>query len=217
MKFVIAAAFAALLLTACGQEAEKSTPSAEAEETEPMAETKKTEPLAEVKESKPASEPAAEKPEPLAEVAKSAETSEEETPSPLAEKSADAPEPLAEEAAKRTPSLEGAKVYFILPEAGATVSVPIAVQFGVEGMDIVPAGTDHVHSGHHHLLIDTKLEDYNAPIPSDENHKHFGNAQTEAAIGLAPGKHTLQLLLGDQNHIPHDPPVESEVITITVK
>jgi len=135
-----------------------------------------------------------------------------ETPAPMAEKSAMEPE-----ASPRTPAPEGAKVFIIMPQDGATVFSPVPIQFGVEGIDIVPAGDDEPHSGHHHLLIDTKLEDYNAPIPNDETHKHYGGGQTEAAVGLTPGKHTLQLLLGDKNHIPHDPPIESEVITINVE
>ena len=117
----------------------------------------------------------------------------------------------------RTPSAPGAKAYFIEPAEGAEVTSPVTVKFGIEGMDIVPAGTDQEHSGHHHILIDTRLEDVNAPIPADDNHVHFGKGQTEATLELKPGKHTLQLVLGDHNHIPHDPVVQSEVLTITVK
>jgi hypothetical protein len=118
---------------------------------------------------------------------------------------------------KGTPSPQGAKVFFIEPADGATVKSPVTVKFGIEGMEVVPAGTDKPNSGHHHLLIDTKLADYSAPIPSDDAHVHFGKAQTEASITLTPGKHTLQMILADQNHIPHDPPVESAVITVTVE
>jgi predicted small lipoprotein YifL len=117
----------------------------------------------------------------------------------------------------RTPSPPGAKVFFIEPKDGAEVTSPVTVKFGIEGMEVVPAGTEKDHSGHHHVLIDTKLEDANSPIPADDNHKHFGKAQTEATLELTPGKHTLQMVLGDHNHIPHDPVVQSEVITITVK
>ncbi len=151
-----------------------------------------------------------------------------------AEKAA-APEPVAETAAEteshaahetsepaegavaRTPSPEGAKVFIVSPKDGDIIKGPVPVIFGVEGMEVAPAGTDKPNSGHHHLLIDTKVEDYNAVLPNDENHKHFGAGQTEAAIGLPPGKHTLQAIFADMNHIPHDPPVESEVITITVE
>jgi hypothetical protein len=128
-----------------------------------------------------------------------------------------AKEATAEPAIERTPAPEGAKVFFIEPENGATVHSPVALKFGAEGVHIAPAGSDEPHSGHHHILIDTKLEDYDAPIPKDEKHIHFGAGQTEATIELTPGKHTLQLLLGDKNHIPHDPPIESEVITINVE
>jgi hypothetical protein len=117
----------------------------------------------------------------------------------------------------RTPSPPGAKVFIIEPKDGATVKSPITVKFGVEGMKVVPAGTDEPNSGHHHLLIDTKLEDYNAPIPADAQHIHYGKAQTEGTIELSPGKHTLQDVFADKNHIPHEPPVQSDVITITVE
>lgn len=116
-----------------------------------------------------------------------------------------------------TASPAGAKVYFIAPADGAEVTSPVTVKFGLVGMGVAPAGVEKEKTGHHHLLIDTKLTDYAAPIPADDTHKHFGGGQTEAAVTLAPGKHTLQLLLADQNHVPHKPPVESEVITITVK
>jgi hypothetical protein len=118
---------------------------------------------------------------------------------------------------ERTPSPSGAKVFFIEPKDGAEVTSPVTVKFGIEGMEVVPAGTEKDHSGHHHVLIDTQLEDVSSPIPADDNHKHFGKAQTEASLDLTPGKHTLQMVLGDHNHIPHDPVVQSEVITITVK
>ena len=117
----------------------------------------------------------------------------------------------------RTASPEGAKVYFIEPADGATVTNPVTVKFGIEGMEVAPAGTDKPNSGHHHVLIDTALEDYDRPIPSDETHKHFGKGQTETQLELTPGEHSLQLILGDQNHIPHDPAVESESITVTVE
>lgn len=117
----------------------------------------------------------------------------------------------------RTPSPPGAKVFLIEPKNGATVKNPITVKFGVEDMHVVAAGTNEPNSGHHHLLIDTSIEDYGAPIPADAQHMHFGKAQTEATIELSPGKHTLQDVFADRNHIPHDPPVQSDVITITVE
>lgn len=118
---------------------------------------------------------------------------------------------------ERTPAPAGAKVFIIEPADGATVSSPVTVKFGAEGIDIVPAGTDKPNSGHHHLLIDTPVPDLNSAIPKDEHHVHYGKGQTEATVALTPGKHTLQLLLGDKNHIPTDPPVESPVVTITVQ
>jgi Domain of unknown function (DUF4399) len=117
----------------------------------------------------------------------------------------------------RTPSPDGAKVFFIEPADGASVKSPFKVKFGIEGMEVAPAGTDKKHSGHHHLLIDASLEDYGSPIPADDNYRHFGKGQTETEVSLPPGKHTLQLILGDMNHIPHEPAIESDVITITVE
>ena len=125
---------------------------------------------------------------------------------------------LSHLALARTPSPEDAQVYFISPADGAEVSNPIIVKFGLKGMGVAPAGVDVKNTGHHHLLIDVKEQpDFDKPIPADEHHKHFGAGQTETTIELTPGKHTLQLLLGDKLHIPHDPPVISEKITITVK
>lgn len=110
-----------------------------------------------------------------------------------------------------------AEVFIIEPTDGATVSSPVTVKFGVKGMTLMPAGISHPESGHHHLLIDLEnLPDLSKPIPADTRHIHFGKAQTEAQIDLAPGKHTLQLLLGDHLHRPHDKPVYSKKITITV-
>ena len=112
---------------------------------------------------------------------------------------------------------ETPKAYFIQPQDGATVTSPVKVVFGLQGMGVAPAGVERDNTGHHHLLINTGLPDLSAPIPADENHLHFGGGQTEAAIELSPGQHTLQLLLGNFVHIPHENPVISEKITITVE
>ena len=122
-------------------------------------------------------------------------------------------------AAAQTPSPTGAKVYIINLKDGAEVTSPFLVQFGLSGMGIAPAGVEKPNTGHHHLLIDTKMTDeqMKQPIPADDTHKHFGGGQTEAMVTLPPGQHTLQLLLADWTHIPHVPPVMSEPITITVK
>jgi hypothetical protein len=117
----------------------------------------------------------------------------------------------------RTPSPAGAKVFIIEPKDGATVSSPVTIKFGIEGMDIAPAGSETPNSGHHHLLIDAPVPDVGEAIPKGDNHIHYGKGQTEASVELKPGKHTLQLLLGDKNHIPHEPPVPSDVVTITVE
>lgn len=113
---------------------------------------------------------------------------------------------------------EDAAVYFISPTDGAVVSSPVTVKFGLRGMGVAPAGVEKTNTGHHHLLIDVdQLPDLTKPVPADANHKHFGGGQTETQIELPKGQHTLQLLLGDQFHIPHNPPVKSERITITVE
>lgn len=118
----------------------------------------------------------------------------------------------------RTPAPAGARVYIISPADGDTVSSPVTVRFGLSGMGVAPAGTDKEKTGHHHLLIDVEgLPDLEKPLISDERHRHFGGGQTEVTVELPPGKHTLQLILGDKVHIPHDPPVISEKITISVK
>ena len=118
---------------------------------------------------------------------------------------------------ERTPSAEGARVYFVTPADGAIVSNPVRVVFGIEGMTVAPAGNDSPNSGHHHLLIDTALPQLGLPIPADKNHVHFGDGSTETEITLEPGEHTLQMLLGDHLHIPHDPPLASAIITVRVE
>ena len=111
----------------------------------------------------------------------------------------------------------GSKLYLINLKNGDSVGSPVTVQFGLSGMGVAPAGIEKAGTGHHHLLIDVDAIDVNAPIPNSDQLRHFGLGQTEVTLPMTPGKHTLQLLLADQNHIPHHPPVMSERITITVK
>lgn len=111
-----------------------------------------------------------------------------------------------------------AKVYFIAPVDGQTVSSNFTVKFGLNGMGVSPAGIEKKNTGHHHILIDTEtLPDLNAPLPATDKIKHFGGGQTETQLSLSPGKHTLQLVLGNHHHIPHSSPVISKKITILVK
>jgi len=117
----------------------------------------------------------------------------------------------------RTASAVEATVFFVSPADGESVSNPVSIVFGVDGMTVAPAGQDVPHSGHHHLLVDTDLPDPGLPIPNDENHIHFGDGSTATQITLEPGEHLLQMLLGDHLHIPHDPPLMSDVITINVE
>lgn len=124
---------------------------------------------------------------------------------------------LAAQETARTPAPAGAEAYFQSPADGATVSSPVTVRFGLRGVGVAPAGVDTPNTGHHHLLIDvTDMPSFDAPLPATDNVRHFGGGQTEVELELAPGQHTLQLVLGDALHRPHDPPVTSERITITV-
>jgi len=117
----------------------------------------------------------------------------------------------------RSPAPEGAKAYFISPKNGDTITGPVTVVFGLSGMGVAPAGVDMENTGHHHLIINAGMPALDQPIPADDNYKHFGKGQTQATLDLPPGKHTLQLLLGNFIHVPHEPAVASEVIEITVK
>lgn len=116
----------------------------------------------------------------------------------------------------RTVAPEGAQAYIVSPENGSTVTSPVTVVFGLKGMGVAPAGVDTPNTGHHHLLVDMDVPaDLGKPLGADV--KHFGAGQTQVQLDLAPGQHTLQLILGDKLHLPHQPPVVSEKITITVK
>ena len=118
----------------------------------------------------------------------------------------------------RSPSAEDARIFFVGMEDGATVSSPFTVEFGLENMMVAPAGTDEPFSGHHHLLINQdELPALDMPIPADSLHIHFGLGQTSTELTLPAGEHTLQIVLGNHLHIPHDPPVVSETITLTVQ
>lgn len=124
----------------------------------------------------------------------------------------------AAEAVGRSKAPQGAKAYIIWPRNGAVIKGgKFWIRMGLQGMGIAPAGTGKENTGHHHLIIDEELPPMDEPIPNDAHHLHFGGGQTEARIELPKGKHTLQLLLGDANHVPHDPPVVSERITIQVR
>ena len=118
---------------------------------------------------------------------------------------------------KKVESPATAKLYFVNLGNGATVSSPVKVVFGLSGMGVAPAGIEKAGTGHHHLLVNVNEWDANAPLPANDNFRHFGAGQTEVSLDLKPGQHTLQMVLGDQNHIPHHPVVMSERITITVK
>ena len=126
------------------------------------------------------------------------------------------PKSSPESGVSRTPSPAGAEVYFVSPADGDVFAGEVVVEFGIRGMDVVPAGTEKDNSGHHHLLIDAAgLPPLDQPMT--DTVMHFGAGQTEAVLTLDSGTHTLQLILGDHFHIPHDPPVVSEKITITVE
>lgn len=116
-----------------------------------------------------------------------------------------------------SPSPEGAALYFIGLADGSHVESPLLVRFGLRGMGVAPAGVEAGTTGHHHLLLDLEtLPALDQPLPKSEQVLHFGGGQTEAEITLSPGPHTLQLLLGNHLHVPHDPPVMSPKITVIV-
>jgi len=114
-----------------------------------------------------------------------------------------------------SPSPEGAEVYIISPAEGETVAPTFVVKFGLSGMGVAPAGVNRGNTGHHHLLVDSQVPPLDKPMGAQI--MHFGGGQTEVELSLTPGKHTLQLILGDYNHVPHDPPVVSEKITVIVE
>jgi hypothetical protein len=115
-----------------------------------------------------------------------------------------------------TPSPQGAAVHFVGLNDGAKLPTRVTIRFGLRDMGVAPAGLERDNSGHHHLLIDTELPSLDKPIPNDFNHLHFGAGQTEAEVTLKPGPHTLQLLFGDKDHVPHNPPVMSPRIRVVV-
>ncbi|MEL6450423.1 MAG: DUF4399 domain-containing protein [Pseudomonadota bacterium] len=127
--------------------------------------------------------------------------------------------------AQGTPAPDGARVYFVNLSDGDTVSSPVTVIFGLEGMGVAPAGTEKENTGHHHLLLNRPAlgegpegaDELEFGLPADDNHIHFGGGQTQVTIDLPAGTHTMQLVMGDLNHIPHDAPVTSDVITVTVE
>lgn len=133
--------------------------------------------------------------------------------------------PLLAEQGGDTPAPAGATVYFANLADGDTVQSPVTVIFGLSGMGVAPAGVEQEATGHHHLFINRPplgmgedgTEEMMMGLPSDENHRHFGGGQTQVTLDLAPGKHTLQLVMGDAGHVPHSTPVTSDVITITVE
>lgn len=117
----------------------------------------------------------------------------------------------------RSPAPAESSLYIISPADGETVSSPVTIKFGLKGMGVAPAGVQMANTGHHHLLIDVAtLPPDTLPLPATDQVRHFGAGQTETTVELSPGRHTLQLVLGDHLHIPHQPPVRSERITITV-
>jgi hypothetical protein len=119
----------------------------------------------------------------------------------------------------RSAAPSGAEVYIISPKNGEKVHGPVTVRFGLKGMGVAPAGIKFDNTGHHHLLIDTDLADVklDSPLPASDKIVHFGKGQTETTLTLAPGKHTLELLLADYLHLSFDPPLHSQKITITVE
>ena len=119
-------------------------------------------------------------------------------------------------ALERSAGSQEAELYFISPLNGDVVSKNVIVNFGLKAFGIAPAGVDFNQTGHHHLIVDAELPPLGRPIPSDMNYIHFGKGQTEVMLDLASGTHTLQLLLGDFRHVPHEPAIFSKQIVIQV-
>lgn len=137
-----------------------------------------------------------------------------------ADRKAEQKPPAAEQeapAVQRTPGRKEAWLYIGWPNNGQVVGTRFKVWFGLRNFGVAPAGVRKDGTGHHHLLIDTDLKALDEPIPSDRQHLHFGKGQTETVLELPPGRHTLQLVLADADHVPHDPPIMSKKITITVR
>ena len=118
---------------------------------------------------------------------------------------------------QRTPGRKDAWLYIGWPNNGQVVGTRFKVWFGLRNFGVAPAGVRKDGTGHHHLLVDTDLKRFDEPIPNDKQHLHFGKGQTETVLELPPGRHTLQLVLADADHVPHDPPIMSKKITITVR
>jgi Domain of unknown function (DUF4399) len=120
-------------------------------------------------------------------------------------------------AQERTAAPSGAEVYIISPKDGAKIKGPVVVLFGLKGMGIAPAGVKYDNTGHHHLLVDMDVpSDLSVPMPATDKLLHFGKGQTQTSLTLAPGKHTLQLVFADLNHVAFNPPLVSQKVTVTV-
>ncbi|SMH61976.1 DUF4399 domain-containing protein [Azospirillum agricola] len=133
------------------------------------------------------------------------------------EADAPGPAPVDSPLTGRAAGRKDAHLYIGWPNDGMVVGPRFKVWFGLRNFGVAPAGVTRDNTGHHHLLIDTPLTKFDEPIPNDKQHLHFGAGQTETYLELPPGRHTLQLVLADSNHVPHDPPIVSKVITITVQ
>jgi hypothetical protein len=120
-------------------------------------------------------------------------------------------------AAERQPAPKDAYAYIGWPNDGEVVTQRFKVWLGLRNFGVAPSGVNRPNTGHHHLLIDTDLPPLDEPIPNDKKHIHLGAGQTEVFVELPPGRHTIQLLMGDYDHVPHDPPVMSKKITVFVR
>jgi hypothetical protein len=120
-------------------------------------------------------------------------------------------------AAERQPAPKDAYAYIGWPNDGEVITQRFKVWLGLRNFGVAPSGVNRPNTGHHHLLIDSDLPPLNEPIPNDKKHIHLGAGQTETFVELPPGRHTIQLLMGDADHVPHDPPVMSKKITVIVR
>ncbi len=108
---------------------------------------------------------------------------------------------------------EGAKVFFANIQDGDVVTSPLKIEFGVEGMEVEPAGELHQGMGHHHLLINGQPLASGTVVPADSVNIHYGKGQIETEIELTPGEYKLVMQFADGYHQSYGEQMSS---TITV-
>ena len=111
---------------------------------------------------------------------------------------------------------EGQRVYFIQPQDGAELESPVVVEFGVEGMEVEPAGALSKDKGHHHVIINSGFIPKGEVVPNNETNIHYGGGQLSDTLDLEPGDYTLTMQFADGLHNSYGEQMSS-TINITVK